>query len=622
MKFARFSTLKRRSIILFHDSICILTAYYLAYTLRYESFYPLDFKTPAFGLQVFINFSVQSFVFFMMGVHRGIWRFASTSDLLLITRSVLLAVTSSAIAIFLLNRLAHTPRSIYILDALLLILFLSGGRIAYRILKQSASFRKGLKEDAILIGGGFAAEQLIRELKKNPQEIPYRIQCILDDNPKDQGQTLHGIPIVGAISTLPQAFQKYRPDIILIAIPSASSELMKRISKLAKPLGTKLRTLPPLTDLINGNVSFKQLRQVKVEDLMGRDVANLNLEQMASSHRGQTILITGAGGSIGSELSRQVLKYEPESLILLDHSELSIYSLKEEVNLLSKNTQLIFLTQSIRDRRGLENVFKTYRPKIIYHAAAYKHVPLMEENPLSAIKTNIQGTDYLCSLALEYEADRFTLISTDKAVNPTNVMGTTKRIAEMICQNAQEKGRTIFSMVRFGNVLGSSGSVIPKFKKQIASGGPVTITHPEITRYFMAIPEAAQLVIQAGCFAKGGEIFVLDMGEPVKILDLAKELITLSGREIDSEIKIEFTGLRPGEKLYEELLASTEGSAPTPHPLVRVAKSRPLCDHFHEQYEVILNLSPQVSKDLIKTELKKLVPEYQPQFNSHKKRIE
>ena len=597
-----------------YDAICIIVSYYLAYALRYESFLISDFDSPLFINDWVLNVIIQFFILMLMGTHRGMWRFASTSDLVLIMKSVAVAIGASFIGTFLYNRLEFTPRSVYVLDAIVLIMSLSAGRFMYRMLKQSSKLTHA--DNAVLIGAGAAGEQLVREFKKNPQSIQYNISCILDDDIKMHGRTVHGVKIVGSISDLEKFSTKFNASIIFIAIPTANNQTIRRIYDLAKPLKAKINTLPPIIDLISGKVSFKQMREVRVEDLMGRTVADLDLEKIAHSHTDKTILITGAGGSIGSELCRQVLNHKPSKLVMIDNSEFNTYKIGEELINQQLNTDLYFHTVSVTDVEEVDAIFNKHKPDIIYHAAAYKHVPIMEVNPISAIKTNIVGTDTIARYAKKYKAKKFILVSTDKAVNPTNVMGTTKRIAEMVCEYHQKNSETIFSMVRFGNVLGSSGSVIPKFKKQIAQGGPVTVTHPDITRFFMAIPEAAQLVIQAGCLANGGEIFVLNMGNPVKIVDLARELITLSGYEVDTEIKIEYTGLRAGEKLYEELLADDESTLPTTHPMVRVAQSRGLPTNYDDMFKLITELTPQTAKNDVKKHLHSLVREYKPQFES------
>lgn len=608
---------QRRAIIVAYDAICIILSYYLSYVLRYESFYPSAFKSPLFFQDWTLNVGIQIIVVLFMGIHRGMWRFASTSDLILIIKSVTVAIGAAFAVTFFYNRLEFTPRSIYLIDAIFLIMSLSAGRFTYRMLKQTS--RLTHTNNAILIGAGTAGEQLIREFKRNPQSLQYNISCILDDDKKVHGRTVHGVKVKGKISDLPKIAARFNASVIFIAIPTANNSTIKRIYDLAKPLKAKINTLPPIVDLINGKVSFKQMREVSVEDLMGRNVANLDLDKIAHSHRDKVILVTGAGGSIGSELCRQILNYKPSKLIMIDNSEFNTYKIGEELISQNLNTDLFFFTTSITDTEAVDSIFEKFKPSIVYHAAAYKHVPIMEVNPTAAIKTNIVGTNTIASMSSKHNVKKFILVSTDKAVNPTNVMGTTKRIAEMVCEFHQGKSQTTFSMVRFGNVLGSSGSVIPKFKKQIAQGGPVTVTHPEITRFFMAIPEAAQLVIQAGCISNGGEIFVLNMGKPVKIIDLAKELITLSGYEVDTEIKIEYSGLRPGEKLYEELLADNESTLPTSHPMVRVAQSRGLPENFNELFNRIIGLSPATSKNEVKKELHNLVSEYKPQFETEER---
>ena len=604
----------RRAIIIAYDALCILLAYYLAYVLRFESFSITEFDSPFFIQNCLFNFFLQLSTVAIMGIHRGLWRFSSTSDLTLIIKAVIIAITISFVGTFLLNRLEGTPRSVYLIDSLLLIISLSGGRFAYRIFKQKSNTKHS--KNAILVGAGFAGEQLIREFKRNSHNMEYNISCILDDDPKKINSTVHGIKIRGIIDELPKFCEKYQAQLIFIAIPSASNNTIRHIYSLAKKTAIKVHTLPPITDLLSGKISFKQMREVQVEDLVGRNTVDLHINNMAHTHRDKIILITGAGGSIGSELCRQVLKYHPRKLIMVDNSEFNIYKIIEEFTPYENSTKLEFFTDSVYDQELMDTIFDQHSPNIVYHAAAYKHVPIMEQNPLSAIKTNILGTYIISRLAVKHHVDKFILISTDKAVNPTNIMGTTKRIAEMICEKQNMEKKTTFSMVRFGNVLGSSGSVIPKFKKQIAQGGPVTVTHPEVTRFFMTIPEASQLVIQAGCLAKGGEIFVLDMGTPIKIADLAKELINLAGYEVDTEIEIKYTGLKPGEKLYEEVLSDSESTRPTTHTMVRVAQTRPLPEQFDKLFKEIINLPPKISKNETRRLLKELVTEYSPQYDS------
>ena len=605
--------ISRQTNIILYDFFCVVLAYYLSYVLRFESFLITDFQSSFFMQNWLINASSQTLGIVFMGVHRGQWRFISTSDLTLIIKSVVISIGFAFAITFFINRLESTPRSIYLINFFLLVFFLSGGRLLYRLFTQRSKNKN--TQSAILIGAGYAGEQFLREFKRSPQNVEYEIKCILDDDEKKIGRTLHGIKVSGSIDDLPRVQDKINADLILIAIPSAPNKIIRQIYSSAKKEKTKVLTLPSINDLLSGKVLLKQMREVQVDDLVGRNIVNLNLDEIAHSHKGKTILITGAGGSIGSELCRQILKYNPKKMILIDNSELNIYKIIEEFSSYN-NTDLIFQTISVYDKEMMEVTFKEHNPSIIYHAAAYKHVPIVEQNPLAAIKTNILGTNTVAELSIKYRVENFILISTDKAVNPTNIMGTTKRIAEMICEKHSHESSTPFSMVRFGNVLGSSGSVIPKFKKQIAHGGPITVTHPEVTRFFMTIPEAVQLVIQAGCLARGGEIFALDMGTPIKIVDLARELISLAGYEADTEINIEYTGLKPGEKLFEEVLADSESTLPTKHPMVKVAKTRPLTEDFDTLFKQLINIDPETDKNQIKSILKKIVQDYSPQFES------
>ena len=437
------------------------------------------------------------------------------------------------------------------------------------------------------------------------------MKCIIDDNPGCHGKFLRGVPIVGGRDKIIDAVGQYAVDEIIFAIPSANTQTRKEILDICKESGCKLRTLPGIYQLINGDVSVSKLKEVEIEDLLGRDPIEINTEEVLNYVSGKVVLVTGGGGSIGSELCRQIAGHHPKQLVIVDIYENNAYDIQQELIRKHPELNLQVLIASVRNTARINDIFATYRPNIVFHAAAHKHVPLMEVSPNEAIKNNVMGTYKTAKAADKYGAEKFVLISTDKAVNPTNVMGASKRICEMVIQMMNQKSETNFVAVRFGNVLGSNGSVIPLFKKQIAEGGPVTVTDPNIIRYFMTIPEAVSLVLQAGAYARGGEIFVLDMGKPVKILDLATNLIKLSGYKVGEDIEIEFTGLRPGEKMYEELLMDEEGLKKTANKMIFIGKPIDFdTEVFEKQLEELFLHAKQEDKD-IRKEIKDIVPTYQ-----------
>jgi FlaA1/EpsC-like NDP-sugar epimerase len=448
------------------------------------------------------------------------------------------------------------------------ILVLGGLRFTVRFRREwvisRVNAKNTLRQKILIVGAGAAGSMIVREIHRE-LAANYQPVGFIDDDPEKSGHTMHGVPILGGRSAIPNLIRQYEIDEVIIALPSASRQEIRDILEICQAAAVRIMLVPPVTEIINGMVSMKQLRDVDIEDLLGREPVRIDLAGIAGYLNHETVLITGAGGSIGSEICRQVARFNPQSLLLLGRGENSIYEIDQELAAAFPHLKREAIIADVRDRQKLAQVFVTYHPTVVFHAAAHKHVPLMEKEPDEAVKNNIFGTKNLAELADEFGCKRFVLISTDKAVNPTSVMGATKRVAELVIQDLSVRSQTKFMVVRFGNVLGSRGSVVPLFRKQIARGGPVTVTHPEMTRYFMTIPEAAQLVVQAGALGKGGEIFILDMGDPVKIVDLARELIRLSGLIPDKEIKIEFSGIRPGEKLTEELLTSDEGRLATKH---------------------------------------------------------
>jgi len=505
-----------------------------------------------------------------------------------------------------------TPRSTLVLYPMLLVAWMAGGRAAYRMAKEHRLYG-GLNAEGkpvIIVGAGRGGAALVRELDRVPD---WRVVGLVDDDPAKWGREVLGRPVFGAIDSLPQVLAKERARHAILAIPTASAAARRRATDLAVQAGAHVFTVPGVEDLLSGRVAVSSLRRVEIDDLLGRDTVEIDTVDVSEMVAARTVLVTGAGGSIGGELCRQLSRFGPARVLLFEQGEFALYALEQWFAANRPDVQIVPLAGDVRDAARIDEVFATHRPQVVFHAAAYKHVPLMEVgNAWQAVRNNVLGTLRAAECARRHDAERFVLISTDKAVNPTNVMGATKRLAEMVCQALQAQGGgTQFEIVRFGNVLGSTGSVIPKFQAQIARGGPVTVTHPEITRYFMSIPEAAQLVLQAATMGEGGEIFVLDMGEPVKIVDLARNMIRLSGFTED-EIRIEFTGLRPGEKLYEELLADAEETRETPHPKLRVARSRPVAAEFLTGLRLWLERPGPVSDDEVREALGDWVPEYTP----------
>ena len=595
-----------------HDVTVSVLAWYAAYLLRFNFAIPTEHFAHMLQTLVWVM-PLQATVFVSVGLYRGVWRFASVSDL----KRILFAVGSAAVLLaallFMLSTTVVVPRSVLILDPVLLMMMMGGSRFAYRAWKEHSLYGMSLTqgEPVIVLGAGEAAMALVKDLARSRQ---WRVVALLDDDKSMFGREVFGVKVIGAIQDLTDVYKRKQAQHVIIAMPSAHHEKRRQAMELASRLGLDVLTVPAIDDLISGKVSISQIRKVDVEDLLGRDAVKLDNTGLDALIAGNTVLVSGAGGSIGSELCRQILKYKPSTLVCLDLSEFALYTLEQELSALKKIVKFVYLTGDVKNRQRVNDVLAQYQPAVVFHAAAYKHVPLMENgNVWEALSNNVIGPYTIAQACIDAGTAKFVLISTDKAVNPTNVMGASKRLAEMVCQGLQGALGTRFVIVRFGNVLGSSGSVIPKFREQIAQGGPITITHPEITRYFMSIPEAAQLVMQAGLMGEGGEIFVLDMGEPVKIAALAADMIRLSGLQID-EIKIEYVGLRPGEKLFEELLADDEHTQATPHDKLRIALARPVDQVWLENLLIWINSMQSVSEAQIKNELKSWVEEYMPQF--------
>jgi FlaA1/EpsC-like NDP-sugar epimerase len=570
----------RKNLILFHDVIAVNLIWYFAFMLRYNFYIPTN-ELNTFFHSLLIVLPTHLLIAYFLGIHRATWRYFSFDNL---KNLILLVITVTVVtsSIFLMLRLS-VPRSVLVIHPILSITILGGSRYLYRYFKESnINSRKNIASSIVIFGAGAAGAGLVKDFKRSNK---WNIVAFLDDNNALHGRDLLGIPVLGGLAKLKDIKTKYSIENVLIAIPSASNQRKKEILAEIKNLGLNAFSLPSIEDLISGKIAISQIKSIEAVDLLGREQVVLDSFGLNKLIKNNVVLVTGAGGSIGSELCRQIVNFNPSTLICLDISEVALYKIEQEFIDLNFSRGLYFVAD-VKNKERLTEIFNQFKPDIIFHAAAYKHVPLMEtHNVTEALINNVIGTYHLAQIAKIFKAKKFVLISTDKAVNPTNVMGASKYLAEIICRGIQLNSKTDFVITRFGNVLGSSGSVIPKFQEQIAGGGPVTVTHPDVTRYFMSIPEAAQLVMQASLMGKKGQIFVLDMGEPIKIFDLAKNMIKLSGFD-KGDIEIKFTGLRPGEKLYEELLSENEAITPTTHPKLKIAFSE--------------NISEKTVKDLIK----------------------
>lgn len=558
---------KRTLFLMLFDALLINLALFGSFYLRFEGMLPEEYVYTYIEAAA-ISTVVLLFAFYFFGLYRNIWRYASVGEML----SIVYAVTVGAgVTISLVYFIApmRLPHSVSVLFWLITIVSVGGLRFSQRLRQENTIFSAWNKspKKVLIIGAGDAGVLVLRELKNRDFQDGMPVGFI-DDSMSKISLNVQGFPVLGSREDIPDIVEKYEVEEIIIAIPSASRDAIREIVQICKETKASLKILPGVHDILSGKITVSAIREVEVEDLLGRDPVWVDLEGVAGYLKDQTVLVTGAGGSIGSELCRQIVRFSPARLILVGHGENSIFDIQQELKEHPISTEIL----DVKDEEKVNVVFRKYKPSVVFHAAAHKHVPLMEENPEEALKNNVLGTVNLAGAAAENGVKTFVFISTDKAVNPTSIMGASKRIAEMVIQDFNSKSETDFVAVRFGNVLGSRGSVIPIFKKQITSGGPVTVTDPRMTRYFMTIPEASQLVIQAGSMASGGEIFILDMGKPVKIIDLAKDLIRLSGLEPNKDIKIKFTGARPGEKLFEELLTSEEGTTATKHERIFVAR--------------------------------------------------
>ena len=611
----------KKILFLLADIICITFSMLAAIWVRFGTMEPELVQKFLVFIPSIIPFGL--FVFWMLGLYNRTLRFTSLLDAFAIFVAVTGFSAIKVLASFYVTNFAAV-KPVLIIDWMQLVMLIGASRIAPRAIinvieispLRSWLFSKSSSKTkrVMIIGAGQGGESILREIKRN-MNLPIEVVGLLDDADEKQGQIIHGVKVVGKTEKLDELCKSYEVDEIIIAIPSASGKELRRIVKLCQNTNIRFKTLPGLQDLIAGKLVSLQLKDIAIEDLLRRAPSEINLAEIAAYITGKTLLVTGAGGSIGSEICRQILPFQPEKLLLLGHGENSIYTIHQELlrspNL--GNTVLIPIITDVQDKEKIDFIFNGFRPDIVFHAAAHKHVPMMELNPEESVKNNVCGTYNVAEAAHKYHVERFVMISTDKAVNPTSVMGASKRTAEKIVKCFAKRSSTRFVAVRFGNVLGSRGSVIPMFKSQIERGGPITITHPNMIRYFMTIPEASKLVIQAGAYGKGGEVFILDMGEPVKILDLAEDLIRLAGLEVGKDIEIKFTGIRPGEKLYEELLTASEGITATKNKKIFIAKpeevnEEELMNQVAKLKEAAFRASP---RDVIEA-YKVIVPTFSP----------
>jgi len=619
-------------LVLLLDCLFITISYLGAYLLRFE--WKIAYQEWA-NLKSTIPYILlcKIAIFYFFGLYGGMWRYTGLIDVLRVLKPTITSSALIVLVILYLYRFEGFSRSVFIIDAFLTFVFIAGVRLSIRIILYEKVFglfplsknlshliskREGRKKRLLIIGAGDAGEKMLRELMDNPR-LNYEVVGFLDDDPQKRGRNIHGVPILGDTSEIQEISQKKAVEEILIAIPSASTSQMRRIVALCEATGQTVKTTPGIGELIDGRVSFKMIRDVSYEDLLGREQVTIDTKGIGQYLKDKVVLVTGAGGSIGSQLCREVSFFGPRNLILLDRTENNLFHIEMEFRQKFSHVPITPILGDVHNRGFLEKIFFTYRPQVVFHAAAFKHVPIVELNPWEGVFNNVIGTKNVIQACAEIGAERFVMISTDKAVRPVSVMGATKRVAEIITScyaglpENNFNGRRFVS-VRFGNVIGSEGSVIHLFKKQIERFGPVTVTHPEITRYFMTVGEATKLILQAGAFGEGGEIFILDMGTPIKIVDMARDLIRLSGFEPDVDIKIEFVGLRPGEKLHEEIITEGEGIVPSPHEKIFVLKGQNNYNlgWLNQKIEELTYFALKQDASGIKAKLKEIVPEYTP----------
>ena len=612
------------------DIFIFIVSLILSYIARFE-FSLIQIEVKQISNLLFWMVPLKIIVFFLLGLYSGMWRYTGVRDFWKLAQACVISTILVMMIILTIHRFQGYSRAVFIGDGILTFILAGGVRMLIRSfyekdiesIKNLFSMDKDHLIKVLIIGAGDAGEKILREIMDN-DTLHYDVVGFVDDDINKQGLTIHGIRVLGTVEGLPKIFKKESIQQVLIAVPSASGEQVRRIVEACQHCNAAYKILPGIGELIDGRVSIKLLRDINYEDLLGRPPVHLNVKDIRNSLDGKTVLVTGCGGSIGSELCRQVIKYQPGKLILLDSSEPSLFKIQMEIQNKYYFSHCVTILGRVQDEDLMDDIFRKYKPEVVFHAAAYKHVPMMEKNPWQAVFNNIVCSRVVMEMAVKHHVDRFVMVSTDKAVRPTNVMGASKRVTELIMQCQQGKG-TRFMAVRFGNVVGSSGSVIPLFRRQIMQGGPVTVTHPEVNRFFMTIPEASQLILQAGTMGEGGEVFILKMGTPVKIADMARDLIRLSGKEPDVDIKIVYTGLREGEKLYEELITVGEDILPTDHEMVMVLKSNTYFNGsgnlqeakkslYHELDELVKIAARHDAKG-IKVKLKEILPEYTPQEN-------
>lgn len=609
----------RRTILVVYDVLAVIVCSYLALFVRYDfsvSRIPERYEIViqnAIPLTIVVTIGI----FIILRLYSSLWTYAGMNEIVNIAVAGILAGIAEMAIVVLMNKEVEVPlpRSFYLFYTVSLCLMVFVCRFLYRGVRAFKKRTLHMREDGIVrvlvVGAGDAGDAIIREIKSSAH-LKMKVVGAIDDDRGKVGTYIHGVKVRGTRKDIIRIVKKYDVDTIYIAMPSVAPQTIKEILEICKTSGCEIKKLPGTYQLINGDVSISKMKEVDVNDLLGREPIEIDLVSIMEYVSDKVIMVTGGGGSIGSELCRQIAKYNPRQLIIVDIYENSAYDIQNELRRDYPGLNLVVLIASIRNTNRINQIFATYRPEIVYHAAAHKHVPLMEDSPNEAVKNNVLGTWKLVEASHKWEVKRFVMISTDKAVNPTNIMGATKRVCEMIVQMYNNHSKTEFVATRFGNVLGSNGSVIPLFQKQIAEGGPVTVTHPDIIRYFMTIPEAVSLVLQAGAYARGGEIFVLDMGEPVKIDDLARNLILLSGHKPDEDIMIKYTGLRPGEKLYEEMLMEEEGLHDTPNKLIHIGKPIAFDEKvFLKQLEELKEYVVQEPND-IRVKIKEMVSTYHP----------
>lgn len=614
----RIQLLVRRIFLVITDIILINGSVFLSLIMRFEiniASVPEEY-IQKYIVNVIPFTIVTLIIFWCFRMYHSLWQYASIAELYKIVEACVVAELAHLCVTSFMGWML--PRSCYFTSGVFLIVAMSASRFMYRLLRQLINEYRHTSEQVkiMIIGAGEATSVLMREISNSRYLDNSKVVCIIDDDLGKVGKYIRGVKIVGTRDHIKEYARYYDIDEIIFAIPSASTKDKREILNICKETSCNLKILPGVYQMVDGEINIKDLRNVDVLDLLGRDPVKVDIESIMGYVKDKTVLVTGGGGSIGSELCRQLVSHKPKCLVIFDIYENNAYDIQQELKIKYPDANVVTLIGSIRNTSRLKSVFEQYKPDIVYHAAAHKHVPLMEVSPNEAIKNNVVGTWNVAKMADKYGVKKFVMISTDKAVNPTNVMGATKRICEMIIQSFNEKSKTDFVAVRFGNVLGSNGSVIPLFKRQIEAGGPVTVTHPDIIRYFMTIPEAVSLVLQAGAYAKGGEIFILDMGEPVKIDDLAKNLIRLSGYTLGVDMEIKYTGLRPGEKLYEELLMNEEGMQDTDNKLIHIG--RPIefdKEHFYEKLEELKEMAYAEDSADIRKKIMEVVDTYHPQTN-------